>query len=107
MGLSLARTPLSKLIAGELATGAVIGVALATIASPAVALLFGDARVAAAVSVAIAAAGTVATTIGLLLPWVLQRLGSDPALGSGPLATIIQDVLSIVIYFVVATLILR
>jgi len=41
----------------------------------------------------------VATTIGMLLPWLLQQLGTDPAYGSGPLATIIQDVLSLAIYF--------
>jgi magnesium transporter len=40
-----------------------------------------------------------ATTIGLLFPWLLQRLGQDPALGSGPVATIVQDVLSLLVYF--------
>jgi magnesium transporter len=39
----------------------------------------------------------------MALPWVLHRLGLDPAYGSGPLATVTQDVLSIVIYFAVAT----
>ena len=36
-----------------------------------------------------------------MLPWVLDRLGSDPAYGSGPLATIIQDLLSLVTYFLI------
>jgi magnesium transporter len=35
----------------------------------------------------------------LALPWLLARFGSDPAYGSGPLATIVQDVLSVLIYF--------
>ena len=39
--------------------------------------------------------------LGLLLPWLLARLGTDPAFGSGPVATIIQDVLTIAIYFAV------
>nr|WP_263399612.1 hypothetical protein [Saccharopolyspora pogona] len=30
-------------------------------------------------------------------------MGQDPAFGSGPLATVVQDLLSIVIYFLVAT----
>jgi magnesium transporter len=38
----------------------------------------------------------------MLLPWVLHRLGGDPAFGAGPLATVIQDLLSVLIYFVVA-----
>ncbi len=41
----------------------------------------------------------------MLLPWVLDRLGMDPAFGSGPLATVIQDLLSIGVYFAVAILI--
>lgn len=49
-------------------------------------------------------AGAVATTMGLVLPGVLARSGRDPAFGSGPLATIIQDTLSLLIYFAVATL---
>ena len=36
---------------------------------------------------------------GVALPWLLHRLGKDPAFGAGPLATVmIQDLLSIVIY---------
>jgi magnesium transporter len=48
-------------------------------------------------------ASSLATSIGLLLPWVFARLGYDPALGSGPLATVVQDVLSLLIYFLVAS----
>jgi magnesium transporter len=37
------------------------------------------------------------------LPWLLDHLGLDPAFGSGPLATVVQDRRSIVIYFAIAT----
>ena len=40
-----------------------------------------------------------ATSIGLFLPWLLGQLGRDPAYGSGPLATIAQDLLTLLIYF--------
>lgn len=46
-----------------------------------------------------------ATVVAMLLPWALDRLGKDPAFGSGPLATVIQDLLSILIYFGVASLV--
>jgi len=36
-----------------------------------------------------------------MLPWLFQRAGKDPAFGSGPLATVVQDLLSIVVYFAV------
>jgi magnesium transporter len=103
-GLSLSHARLSTMVAGEFRTGVAIGAALGFIAFPFTWLAFGDTRLAAAVSISLAAAGSVATTIGMLLPWLLTRLGQDPAFGSGPIATIIQDVLSLVIYFVVMTL---
>jgi magnesium transporter len=42
----------------------------------------------------------------LTVPYVLNSLGQDPANGSGPFATILQDILSILIYFTVATILL-
>jgi magnesium transporter len=65
---------------------------------------FGDIRLAVAVASAVVVAGTGATTLGLLLPWTLSRMGKDPALGSGPVCTVIQDVLSLLIYLVIASL---
>lgn len=56
-------------------------------------------HLAAAVALALAGASVVASVLGLLLPWLLARFGSDAAYGSGPLATIVQDVLSLLIYF--------
>jgi len=41
--------------------------------------------------------------VAMTLQWALEGLGRDPAFGSGPLATVIQDLLSIVIYFGIAT----
>jgi len=106
-GLSLTRLSLRHLLGVELRTGLLIGATLAALALPMVGLAFGDLRLAIAVSSAIVAAGTVATTIGLLLPWILQRSGHDPAFGSGPVATILQDVTSLIVYFALASLIVR
>lgn len=105
-GLSLSHASLAQLVGGELRTGLLIGLVLGALTFPAVWLAFGDLALAMAVTTALLAAGAVATSIGLLLPWLLQRLGSDPAYGSGPLATIVQDVLSLVIYFAAVTLFL-
>jgi magnesium transporter len=105
-GLSLSHAGLARLIGGELRTGLLIGLVLGALTFPAVWLAFGDWQLALAVTVALFAAGGVSTSIGLLLPWLLQKLGTDPAYGSGPLATIIQDVLSLLIYFAAVTLFL-
>jgi magnesium transporter len=103
-GLSLSSTPIRRLVAGELRTGALIGLTLSVLAFLPIWLAFGDFGLAAAVSLALFIASSVATTVGLLFPWLLAHLGKDPAYGSGPVATIIQDVLSLLIYFVVVSL---
>jgi magnesium transporter len=99
-GLSMNHFPsLRTLLAGELVTGVLIGFALAALAFPLVWLAFGNLALAVAVSAALVTAGATATGVGLFLPWLLSRLGLDPALGSGPVATVIQDVLSLLVYF--------
>lgn len=98
-GLSLSHAGIARLLGGELRTGGLIGLVLALVAFPMVWFVFGEMHLAAAVALALASASMVASVLGLLLPWLLARFGSDPAYGSGPLATIVQDVLSLLIYF--------
>ncbi|HIK57074.1 MAG TPA: magnesium transporter [Synechococcales cyanobacterium M55_K2018_004] len=100
-GLSLSQNSLRSILAGELWTGLLIGLALGGVSFPLVWVSFANVRLAIAVALTILVAGGVATSIGLLLPWCLHQAGKDPAFGSGPVATIIQDVLSLVIYFVI------
>ncbi len=80
-------------------TGHTIGVTLGALAFGAVAALLRDVPLAAAVGTAVVSARAVATCVGLLLPWSLWARGKDPAFGSGPIATVVQDVLSLVVYF--------
>jgi magnesium transporter len=100
-GLSMTRIGLARLLAGELPTGLLIGGILAAISFAPVLWVFGDPRLAASVSLSIVIAGILANGIGLTLPWALKRLRFDPAYGSGPTATVIQDVCTILIYFAV------
>lgn len=46
------------------------------------------------------------TLIAIFVPYVLFRLRQDPASGSGPFATILQDLFSIYVYFLIASLLL-
>lgn len=100
-GLSLSRSGIGHLLAGELRTGMLIGATLGLLSFPAILVAFGDARLAGAVATAIFFAGSVAAAIGLLFPWVFARFRRDPAYGSGPVATVIQDILSLLVYFAV------
>ena len=104
-GLSFSSTPISQLLKGELKTGLYLGIALALLVFPFIWLAF-NAKLAFSVSVALICASSVATGIGLLLPSILSRLGKDPAYGSGPVATIVQDLLSLFIYLSVISLLI-
>jgi magnesium transporter len=104
--LSLRMRPLGPLLFAELATGTLIGLPLALLAFLGIWLVFQDFELAIGVSAALFAASTIASVLGVTLPWLLARLGTDPAFGSGPVATIIQDVLTIAIYFAVMTLVI-
>jgi magnesium transporter len=105
-GLSLSHARIGRLLAGEIRTGFLIGAVLGAITFVGVWLAMSDVRLALAVGLALLVAGGLATGIGLGLPWLLDRLGRDPAYGSGPLATIIQDVLSLAVYFLTVSLML-
>lgn len=103
--LSLGHRGLAGMLWGEVGTGLIIGLVLGGLAGPAAAVAFQDPGIGLAVGLSVLMAGTSATTMGLVLPWVLDRAGVDPAFGAGPLATIIQDLLTIVIFFLVAGLV--
>ncbi len=47
------------------------------------------------------------TIVALVIPYIAVRLRYDPALTSGPVATVIRDVLTLVLYFVVVGVHLR
>jgi magnesium transporter len=63
-------------------------------------------EIALVVAITLAVTAVVATLVASLLPLGLARLGADPALASGPIATVCQDVLSVAVYLGIATLML-
>jgi magnesium transporter len=91
----------------EVYTGLLVGVTLAAVFFPIGLWRWGDASMVAAVALAILAACATASAVALTLPWLFNRLGLDPAFGSGPLATVTQDLLSVVIYLAIATAIIQ
>lgn len=66
-------------------------------------LLYGESSLAATLGISLAAAIASSVCTGLLVPYAFSRMKMDPADASGPIATIMQDLLSVVIYFSVAT----
>jgi magnesium transporter len=100
-GLSIG-VPMRRMALRELLAGIAIGVALAAVAGPLIAWRWGNAEVALAVALALFVTCSTATVAAMALPWLFDIAGQDPAFGSGPLATVIQDLLSILAYLGIA-----
>ncbi|GAF45673.1 hypothetical protein RW1_024_00370 [Rhodococcus wratislaviensis NBRC 100605] len=74
-----------RIVRREALTGLSVGALLGAVMLPVVSLMTGDTMLAVAVAMAVLAASAIATIVAMMLPWFLQRLGKDPAFGSGPL----------------------
>lgn len=102
-GLSVG-VSIQGIVGREVVTGLAIGAGLAVVAGLLIVWRWGAADVALVVALSLLATSAMATGVALVLPWIINRFGADPAFGSGPLATIIQDMLSVMIYLGIATL---
>jgi len=98
--------PLRALVLKELITGVVIGLVMGSAFFAFSLIGWGDSEVALAVGVALVISSTIATAVAMLLPALFQKFDIDPAFGSGPLATVVQDLLSILSYFAVVVLLI-
>ncbi len=104
-GLSVG-VSIREVLRRELLTGLLVGVTLALLFIPVALWRWHDPDLVIAVSLSLLAACSTATVVAMVLPWMLHRLGKDPAFGSGPLATVVQDLLSVLMYFAIVLLIL-
>ncbi len=100
--LPAAGVPMGRVVWREILTGVLIGGGLALASIPVTLWQCGGTDIAVVLSYAILAACSTATLVAIALPWIIHRLGWDPAFGSGPLATAIQDLLSILVYLEIA-----
>lgn len=89
----------------EAVTGVMVGVLIGAVFFVFAVLGWGDTGVAIAVSLALVVSGLASTFIAMALPSFFKALGLDPAFGSGPLATLLQDLLSILVYFGVVAIV--
>jgi magnesium transporter len=104
-----------RVIHRELAAGFALGSILGAIGLtrillwPARAQLYGEHYLLVGLTVAFSLVGVVlfGTIAGSMLPFILRRLGFDPASASAPFVATLVDVTGLVIYFTVASVILR
>lgn len=103
-----------RVVRREMGTGLVLGVVLGVIGLirilvwQSVGHVYGQHYLEVALTVAGSLVGVVmfGTTAGSMLPFVLRRLGADPASASAPFVATLVDVTGLVIYFTVARLVL-
>jgi len=104
-----------RVIRRELAAGVVLGTVLGIIGFLRITLwhsitgIYGEHYLLVALVVFASLIGVVTfgTMTGSLLPFILRRLGFDPASASAPFVATLVDVTGLVIYFTVASVILR
>ncbi|MFP4913242.1 magnesium transporter [Staphylococcus coagulans] len=92
-----------KLALRESGSGFLTGITCATSLCFIIIILYGQPYLALIVGTSLTIAMTVGTTIGSVIPLVMNRIGIDPAVASGPFITTINDIVSMLIYFGLAT----
>jgi magnesium transporter len=100
-----------RIIRRELASGLTLGLILASLGVVRILLgqgTYGEHYPLVAVTIGVSLVGvvTLGTLAGSMLPFVLRRLGLDPASASAPLVATLVDVSGLVMYFEVAKLVL-
>ena len=94
---------LGKEMLVALVNGVVLGIAIGAVV---VAMGQGEpARLALTVGLTLLAVIVIATTNGALVPFLLQRVGIDPASAMGPFVTTLNDIVGLSVYFAIATLV--
>lgn len=90
----------------ETALGFIFGAFFGLIASAVAWLWLGAPMLAVSVGISMFAATASAPVIALLITQIFDHLGKDPAAGAGPVATVLQDMISVAIYGIVCSMIL-
>lgn len=83
-----------------------IGIILSVVGYIGSFLMYRDLLVSLGLSLAIFASSLSSLLTGIIIPYMFWKLHEDPAEASGPLATVIQDSISVFIYFIIFSMIL-
>ncbi len=92
-----------KLMLREATTGLITGTTCGILITIVIFLWKGELFLGFLVGISILVTLTIATLSGSVIPIVMDRLKIDPAVASGPFITTINDIISILVYFGIAT----
>ncbi|HDQ35030.1 MAG TPA: magnesium transporter, partial [Chloroflexi bacterium] len=86
----------------EMGVGVTMGVAVGLLAGLIGAIWQGVPALGLVIGLSLTLTLTLATTLGFLIPYLLTRVGLDPAAGADPIITTIKDITGLLIYFALA-----
>lgn len=94
----------AKLLFREAIVGVIIGITCAIVIALIAYVWRGDLVLGLVVGSSLLATLIIGTLAGTIIPLILYKFKADPAIASGPLITTINDILSLLIYFGIATM---
>lgn len=95
-----------RYIAREILLGALMGLVFGLLSGIAAFVISGSFRIGIAVGISLFLSMTIATGLACVTPIVLKAFKQDPAVGAGPFTTAVQDLVSLTIYFTIASFVL-
>lgn len=94
-------------VMGEILTGLITGAITGLTIFAIVSIWKGNPTLGFVIGIAMMFAITVANLAGSLIPMLMDKLGFDPAVASGPFITTLSDLTSVLIYFNIASLFMQ
>ena len=91
-----------KLAGRELGSGFLTGVVCGIVIFLIIIVMYQEPTLGIIVSGSLIASMSVATIIGTIVPLMMNKVGIDPAIASGPFITTANDIISLLIYFALA-----
>lgn len=98
---------LGKLIRREFGAGILIGLAAAVSVIIVVMILYRDWLLAGIIGLSLLITLSISTVVGTIIPVIIDKFNIDSAVASGPFITTINDSVGLLIYFSIATILLR
>ncbi|MEW6408319.1 MAG: magnesium transporter [Patescibacteria group bacterium] len=97
---------LKKYFLKQMAIGVSIAIMIGILMFLSISLIWSEPHIASIISLASFTTLIVTSFTALLITLLIKNFKFDPALGSGPIATIISDLTSVVIYFIIVVLLI-
>lgn len=104
--ITLMKIQYPRYILKEGIIGLLMGIILGSVAGIFASILSGSAQIGLVVGLSLLISMTLASVLACIIPLILKTFSKDPAIGSGPFTTAIQDFTSIAIYLIIAQILL-